>query len=133
MDQGLLVGDTLTEEMIAAGEQLIQRLDKMNVLISGGCWWLRDDDIWVLVLITPELSTAGPKALYRKVRSASDKLDKPLQLALKDVMVTDAKDPAVILVRMLVQTTPDGMNRARFRSASINGQRIRDLLVYRMA
>lgn len=133
MAKDLLVGEHLTSEMISAGAQLVDALDKLNVLVKGAFWVLNPEQhVWRLFVVSSEVAISGPKVLYRKIRSA---LGKPSVVgpvvATKDVAVIDTKDPLYGVLRSAISTGP-GISGIRFSRNVINGQLIEDAYIYRM-
>lgn len=133
MAQDLLVGEHLTSEMIAAGAQLVVALDKLNVLVKGAFWFLiPEQHVWRLVVVSSEVAISGPRALYRKIRSALGKsnLVGPV-VATKDIAVVDTADPMYAVLRVAISTGP-GISGIRFSRNVINGQFIEDAYIYRV-
>lgn len=132
MVEELLVGEQLTSDMIKSGEQLIQTLDKLNLLVSGAFWLLLPDErVWRLVVATPEARLIGPKAVYRKIQSALARFPVTVKpLGVKDISVVDNKMPLFSLIRGAIATGP-GISGIRFSRNVINGQLIEDAYIYR--
>lgn len=133
MAQELLVGEQLTSDMIAAGAQLIGALDKLNVLVKGAFWFLLPEQhVWRLIVVSSEVAVSGPKALYRRIRTAISKSQHagPV-VATKDVAVMDTRDPLYGLLRGAIATGP-GISGIRFSRNVINGQLIEDAYIYRV-
>ena len=133
MAEELLVGEQLTPEMIKSGEMLIAALDKLNVLVKGAFWLLLPDQrTWRLVIASPEVRLAGPKAVYRKIRSALERLPPGVaSVGTKDISVVDEKAHALSLLRSAVSTGP-GISGIRFSRNVINGQLVEDAYLYRV-
>lgn len=133
MAQDLLVGVQLTEEMITAGEHVVNALDKLNVVVKGAFWLLMSDQhVWRLVIASPEVRTLGPKAVYRKVAAALKKLPQSVQpINTNDITVVEDNNQLVQLLKGLVKTGPR-ISRIRMSRNVVNGQLIEDALLYRM-
>lgn len=133
MAQDLLVGEHLTSDMIAAGVQLVSALDKLNVLVTGAFWFLMPEQhVWRLIIVSSEVTISGPKAIYRKIRTAIGKSqDASPVVTTKDVAVIDTRDPLYGLLRVAVSTGP-GISGVRFSRNVINGQLIEDAYIYRV-
>jgi len=133
MAEEVLVGDQLTPDMIKSGAALIAALDRLNVLVRGAFWLLLPDQhVWRLLIASPEVRITGPKAMYRKIRSALGKLP-PGEAAIgtKDISVIDDKAPLFQLLRSAVSTGPD-ISGIRFSRNVINGQLVEDAYLYRI-
>ncbi len=133
MAEELLVGDRLTAEMIDSGAKLVDALDKLNVTVKGAFWLLLPDRrVWRLLIAMPEVRLAGPKAMYRKIRSAIEKLPADVEpVGTKDISVIDDKAPLLSLLREAVSPVP-GIDGIRFSRNVVNGQLIEDAYLYRI-
>ena len=133
MAQELLVGNQLTADMIKSGGLIVTALDKLNLIVKGAFWLLLPDQhVWRLVIASPEVRRAGPKAVYRKVVSALHRLPSEASpVGTKDISVVEDKDPLVVLLRSMISTGP-GVSGIRFSKNVINGQLIEDAYLYRM-
>lgn len=133
MAQDLLVGEQLTSDMIAAGVQLVSALDKLNFVVKGAFWYLMPEQhVWRLIVVSPEVPISGPKALYRKIRTAIGKGQSagPV-VSTKDVAVIDTRDPLYGLLQAAISTGP-GISGVRFSRNVVNGQLIEDAYIYRV-
>lgn len=134
MAKELLVGEQLTPDMIKSGELLIAALDKLNLLVKGAFWLLLPDQhVWRLFIASPEVRLHGPKAVYRKVVAALQKLPAEVTpIGTKDISVVEDKNPLLLMLRSAVSTGP-GISGIRFSKNVINGQLIEDAYLYRVA
>lgn len=134
MAQELLVGEQLTPDMIKSGELLVAALDKLNLLVKGAFWLLLPDQhVWRLFIASPEVRLHGPKAVYRKVVAALQRLPaEATPIGTKDISVVDDKNPILHMFRTAVSTGP-GIAGIRFSKNVINGQLIEDAYLYRVA
>lgn len=133
MAEELLVGEQLTPEMIRSGEVLVAELDKRDLSVRGAFWLLlADQDVWRLVIASPEVRHSGPKAVYRKIRAALGKLPSGVtRVETKDVSVVDERSPLYLQLRSAISTGP-GLSGIRFSRNVINGQMIEDAYLYRI-
>ena len=133
MAEEILVGEHLTPEMIKSGEMLVAALDKMNLLVQGAFWLLLPDQrIWRLMIASPEVRLVGPRAVYRKIRSALGRLPPGVaSVGTKDISVVDEKTPLFLLMRSAISSGP-GISGIRFSRNVINGQLIEDAYLYRV-
>jgi hypothetical protein len=133
MAEEVLVGEQLTPDMIKSGALLIAALDKLNLLVKGAFWLqLPDQRVWRLVIASPEVRVAGPRAVYRKIRAALGRLPGEVAaVGTKDISVVDEKAPLFQLLRSAVSTGP-GISGVRFTRNVINGQLIEDAYLYRL-
>lgn len=133
MAEDLLVGEQLTPDMIKSGETLVAALDKRNFSVKGAFWlFLPDEHVWRLIIVSPEVRQLGPKAVYRKIRSALGKLSpSTANVGTKDISVIEEKAPLYVLLRSAISTGP-GLSGIRFSRNVINGQLIEDAYLYRI-
>lgn len=134
MAEEILVGEQLTPDMIQSGAKLVEALDKLNVLVKGAFWLLLPEQhAWRLVIAAPEVRQLGPKAMYRKIRTAFSKNSaSTTAIGTKDISVVDDRTPLFLLLRSAVSTGP-GIGGIRFSRNVINGQLIEDAYLYRLS
>jgi hypothetical protein len=132
MAEETLVGGTLTEPMISAGEFLIRHLDKVRFLVDAA-FWMRspDSDVWRLVIASPEVRSAGPRKTYRRLQSYLNRLEAK-DLSLANITLVDSKDRLLQLLRTAIKTGP-GISGIRFTGNTINGVRFPDSFIYRVS
>ncbi len=123
----------LTKEMIQAGSQLLELLDRANFR-ARACFWFYfpESDRWRFVVASPEVRARGPHAVYRKIQRFARRIPHASELfAPGDVTVVKDTDPLVVLLRKAVSTGP-GISGIRFTSNSVNGTFIDDAYIYRL-
>jgi len=124
----------LTEDLIADGAKLIERLDQKGIDVPEALW-VRFPDIeaWKLTLSLPLVSREGPKQGYQVIQRALRDIKEQLgPLRLDDVAVLNPEAPLIALLRIALQTGR-GISRIHFTGNTINGQVFPDALVYRVA
>jgi len=129
----LVVKESLSSEMIAAGAELTRRLDESGFLVSAAFWlYETDSNSWRFVIGSPEVRTKGLKAAYKTVQTvvAAIPEDHP-KISLKDISVVDFTDPFISLLRVAVRTG-DGIAAIRLGRNMINGVLIEDAYIYRL-
>lgn len=133
MVEELLVTDSLSNEMIAAGAKLTRLLDSARFTVRASFWfYLPEQNTWRLVFALPETRTIGPKAVYKKIQTVLNKTpNDQLRVALRDITVTEPNDPLIKLLSVLISTGP-GISGVRFSKNVINGQLIEDAYIYRI-
>lgn len=129
----ILVGEQLTEDMIAAGEHVLGALDRAALPVKSAFWlWLPDQQVWRLFLASAYVRQQGPKAVYRRVLAAIKKLPAEVhRVDIKDITVVEETHPLIQGLGVLVKTGP-GKSRIRMSRNVVNGQFIEDALLYRM-
>ncbi len=133
MAEELLVGDQLTPDMIKSGELIVAALDRLNLVVKGAYWLLLPEQhVWRLVIASPEVRSLGPKAVYRKVVAALQRLPEDASpIGAKDISVVEDKNQLFLILRSMVSTGP-GISGVRFSKNVINGQLIEDAYLYRI-
>ncbi len=129
----VVVKETLSSEMISAGNELIRRLDETGFIVTASLWlYIAEVNAWRFIIASPEVRTEGPKKAYKQVQSVISKMpeDQP-KISLKDVSVIDSNDPLVSLLRVAIRTG-DGISGIRFSHNVINGTFIEDAYIYRI-
>ena len=70
-----MVTETLHDDLIDSGEELLKQIDAANVLVDAALWLCSPDiDSWKLMLSMPEIIPKGPKATYKEVQKAFSKM-----------------------------------------------------------
>ena len=133
MAQDILVGAQLTPEMISSGAALVSKLDTLKIQIKAALWLLLPDQhVWRLVIGSPEVRVLGPKAMYRKISRAVEKLPVTVvSISTSDISVVEDRDPLLVTLRQAIATGP-GISGIRFSRNMINGLFIEDAYLYRV-
>jgi hypothetical protein len=131
MAEEVVVRNVLSDDMVKAGANIIQQLDRAKFTIDAAFWLhLPDSNQWRLVLASPEVGVHGPKKGYKRVQSALTKMLEP-RLSLQDISMMDSIDPLVLLLKNAIRTGP-GISGIRFTRNTINGVLIDDAYIYRL-
>ena len=128
-----MVKAELTTEMIDAGRQLLELLDREKFR-ARACFWFYfpESERWRFVVASPEVRARGSHAAYRKIQILARRVPRAADLfAPGDVTVVKDNDPLVVVLRKAVSTGP-GISGVRFTSNSINGTFIDDAYIYRL-
>jgi len=129
----MVVKESLSEQMIAAGSELIRRLDDAGLNVSGALWFYEpDSNYWRLIIVTAEVSAKGIKEVYREIQSVLRAIpeDKSI-IGLSDISVVDSNDPLVSLLKVALKTGA-GISGIRFSRNIVNGTLIEDSYIYRL-
>ena len=131
MGKETMVTTTLTEEMIASGKALMQKMDGAD-LRPNAALWLYDDDTqrWKLLIAEDKLKTEGPRMLYEQIQNiiAHAKKDMP-GMSLDSIVLTN---PDTQIIKLLKKAVGSGTN-FRFTNNVINGMVIDDAYIYRLS
>ena len=124
--------DQLTQEMIDAGKNLTERLDRHDLGVIAAMWfYLSDEDEWRLVVAFPKLDT-DPKAAYAEVQSAlPEDPDTGARLSLRNITVVSPSDSLLVALRTVAPTGP-GISGIRATRNRINNVFVDDAYIYRM-
>lgn len=127
-----MVEANLTDELIVAGEHLLDRLDERGVSPDVAFWlYSPEDQTWKLLLGEIKLVKKGPKAGYAQIQSVLSKYAEELGiLGLEDIVLERPDSLIVKLIRKAIRTDPEA-KPVRFRNNVVNGTLIDDALVYR--
>ncbi|MDQ3928288.1 MAG: hypothetical protein M3328_03970 [Chloroflexota bacterium] len=118
MAEAPLVIEPLTDRMIAAGEELVERARVDGVDVVAAFWlFTLETSQWRLTLATPLVDTEGQRAVYEQVWTLvfRSKSDKPLGLEFQRITVVS---PNNSLVRALANASKlmDLANRLMFNT-----------------
>ena len=129
----VLVKESLSEQMISAGSDLIRRLDEAGLKVSGALWFYdTDSNDWRLIIVSPDVRVKGVKTVYEEVQSVVRATpDDQSIISLKDISVVDSDDPLISLLKVAIKTD-NGISRIRFSRNIINGTLIEDSYIYRL-
>ncbi|MCH7624347.1 MAG: hypothetical protein IIC83_00310 [Chloroflexi bacterium] len=133
MADEMVVKESLTDEMIEAGAELIRRLDAAGFELKAGLWlYMEEPNAWRLMLASPIVTKDGPSKAYQKIQSVMSKKPEDRKvLALAHISAVEPNKPIVALLRKAVKTG-DGISGVRFSRNAVNGQYIEDSYIYRM-
>lgn len=131
MAEETLVRESLTEEMIRAGEELTKKLDESASPVTAAFWfYVAEENHWRLIFASPLVAKKGPKAGYDAVAEALAALRRNYT-ALRYISVVEPGNPLVQLLASAVSTGP-GMTGIRFSQNTVNGKFIDDAYLYRL-
>ncbi len=134
MAEEVLVKESISREMISAGERLARHLVGSEFPVDG-LLWLYDSEAnaWRFVVASPEVKTSGPKSVYQKLRPIVDELSQRGGeiVAWDDIFVVDSNDSLIQLLRQAI-TTGQAISGIRFSRNVVNGVLIEDAYIYRL-
>jgi len=132
MAKDILVTESLTDSMLKAGVQLIERLDARNSEIKSAFWlYVPEEKTWKLIVASPLVDVEGPRDYYKRIVEVNSQAAGNEEiLSLNDIGVTNVSNQIVQLLRAMIRTG-DGISGIRFSRNTINGIFIEDAYVYR--
>jgi hypothetical protein len=129
MAETILVKEVLTDQMIAAGADLIKQLDRSGWPVVGSLW-LYDPEMneWRLLIVSPSVKDDGPLAAYQRINA---QLESVAHLSWEPISVVSPDDRRVRALASAYKTGPDLQGRRVHRTA-VNGYYVDDAYVYRL-
>ena len=133
MAHDAVVTDSFSEQMIAAGAELLERLDRAGLQVRVALWlYFPDAERWRLLVATPYVRLDGPRKVYKKIQSLLGKTPEGAPtMDLDSIMVVDIDAPIIQLLRSSIRTG-DGIHGVRFTRNVINGTLVEDAYLYRI-
>jgi hypothetical protein len=126
MAEDLLVKESLTPEMISAGQALVRSLEGRNLKLSSAFWLFDPEQAqWRLYLASPEIETRGTRFAYEAASTVvSD------ALSLEDISFVSPRNEIVNAISKAIHTGGSIVG-IRFSRNSINGHFIHDAYIYK--
>src|SRR5947207_10626036 len=125
-----LVKEALTEQMIAAGSDLVRALDRAGWPLAGALWLFDpEDNEWQLLLASPLLRAEGPRSVYIQIAKTLRSSNSPVPL--ENITVVDPDDTRIHLLAS-VYSSHQNVEGRRFTRGAINGHFIDDAYIYRL-
>jgi len=122
----------LVADDIQMGRRAAEAFDSFGPEARALFWfYMVEAGEWRLVVATPVVDEAGPKAAYTQIAKTLDREGIADELPLRRVSAMGADDPLVALLRKGIRTGP-GISGIRFSNNVINGVHIDDAYIYRM-
>jgi hypothetical protein len=134
MVEELVVKDNITDRMIEAGKALINVLDAEEQIVVTAAFWIYflENQLWQLVLASPQVTTLGPHMTYTLILNALSSL--PIEdsiLTLSDIRAVPSNDPLVRRLGMALGKL-DQSHPLHFANNAVGGQYIEDAYIYRL-
>jgi translation initiation factor 2 beta subunit (eIF-2beta)/eIF-5 len=130
----VLVKESISRDMISAGDRLARHLVASELPIDGLLWhYVTESNSWRFVVASPEVSASGPKNVYQRIRAIIEQMPQSDEQVVNwdDIFVVDTKDPLIKLLRQAVHTGK-GVAGTRFSRNVVNGVLIEDAYVYKL-
>lgn len=131
MDKILLVGRSFTNEMMAAGAVFVREIEQSSLHLCAALWIQpTPDDFWKFILAFPEVRLEGPRYVYKKLRSISNRISPDeYKIGTETVSVVEERDRLIQMFRGVIRVDSGGV---RFSRNSLNGTYIEDAYIYKM-
>jgi len=128
-----MVAIPLSDNQVAAGQALLERLDDQGVRVDAALWfYFSDKENWKLVLSLPDVIRQGPKAAYTEVQRVLSEAGSAIGIKLVDVAIARPNSGPLNLFRGVIRTKPGAKTQTRFTRCVFHGQLVEDALVYRL-
>lgn len=133
MVKEILVTELLSEQMISAGAELIEKLDDSSCQVKAAFWmFLPEEKTWKFIVASPLVKKDGPRKFYKRIIDANKKVAAEENIiSLNDISVSDLDNKLVQLLKFAI-STGDSISNIRFAKNTINGVFIDDTHIYRM-
>jgi hypothetical protein len=116
--------------MDTGGANLLTQLDKRKITVEAALWnFSLESGAWRLIFASPEIETAGPRKVYRKIQMALRALPAP-KPDLSEITVVSSKEPFIEQLKRAIKTGK-GLSRVRLTRCSFGTWQVADALVYR--
>ncbi len=133
MAKEIFMTQWFSEQMLLAGESLINRLDETNAKVQAAFWLLdAEDKTWKLIIVSPLVEIEGPRNYYRRINNINEsaKPDEDV-IALHDISVSNTDNRIVkAMKRSVLGNALLGNNR--LGRNTLGGVYIEDMYLYRM-
>lgn len=97
MAKEIFMTQWFSNEMLAAGEALINQLDKSDAKVAAAFWLLdSSEENWELTLVSPLVDSEGPRNYYKRINDINT-LAKPDEaiISLHDIRVSNTNNRIV--------------------------------------
>jgi hypothetical protein len=122
-----------SDQMLLAGETLINRLDETDAKVLAAFWILdAEDKTWKLTIVSPLVESEGPRNYYRRINDINEsaKPDEDV-ISLHDISVSNTDNRIVKAIRRSVLGDAILKNNRLGRN-TLGGVYIEDMYLYRM-
>lgn len=131
---------TLVENVIKAGKELLDKLDKDGFDVKAALWYyLSEPAEWRLILASSTVDKEGPKKAYEKIQSQIRELEQHYKktnehfdLSLENISVVSPNNNLIKLIKSVIKTKKGVISNLRFTRNVINNVLIEDAYIYRI-
>lgn len=134
MAEEVLVKESISREMISAGDRLARHIVGSELPIDAVLWlYVPESNSWRFVVASPEVSASGPKSVYQRIRSIIEQIPQSDNQAVgwDDIFVVDSKDPLIQLLRQALHSSKE-VSGLRMSRNVVNGVLIEDAYIYKL-
>ena len=118
----------LVESDIEIGDRLLRSLDRKDISITAAFWLYSEDaNEWRLMLVSPLVSTIGPRELYHAISTVLKESD--LDVPVGKIFLLSPNDLRYKQVRLASIGVPSGFKVTKGPARNIS---LEDAYVYRM-
>ncbi|MBM3495148.1 MAG: hypothetical protein FJX72_12635 [Armatimonadetes bacterium] len=128
-----MVTTPLTDNMVAVGRRLVERLDAAGLKPEAALWlYDTDRESWKLVISDRWLRKDGPLARYRRVREALQDVQDDLRGLPLDAVMLSPPDTGTLGLLRSAMTVEGPFAELRLTGNAFDGQFIEDAYIYRL-
>lgn len=125
----------LVADLRDRGRRFVEILDSKGASPTVAFWYKPDDDSgWALVLSRPDFEQLGPRKSYEAIQGIYRDVAVDLEpLTFSSIRVLPEKHPLIELSSSMIGTDSDAIANIHSSGDVVNGVRLPDALIYRMA
>ncbi len=133
MAKEIFITQWFSQEMLLAGQLLIERLDKADKKVYAAFWLLdADEKTWKLTIVSPLVGNEGPKKYYRCIDDINDSASSDESvIALHDICLSHTDNSIVKAIKNSVSGNAIPGNN-RLGKNTLGNVYIEDMYLYRM-
>jgi hypothetical protein len=133
MAKEIFITQWFSQEMLLAGQSLIERLDKADKKVYAAFWLLdAEEKIWKLIIVSPLVGNEGPKKYYRCIDDINDSaLSDESVIALHDISLSHTDNHIVKAIKNSAYGD-NILRNIRLGKNTLGGVYVEDMYLYRM-
>lgn len=138
MAKELFITQLFSQDMLAAGEALIARLDHADAEVQAAFWLLEgdEDQLWKLIIISPLVESEGPRNYYKRINDINESADpEEAVISLHNIYVSNTHNhifKAMLSITDTVLWKEGAWLNKRLGKNYIGGVYFEDMYIYRM-
>lgn len=133
MAKEIFITQWFSQEMLLAGQSLIERLDKADKKVYAAFWLLdAEEKTWKLTIVSPLVGNEGPKKYYRCIDDINDSASSDESvIALHDISLSHTDNSIVKAIKNSVLGNRI-LGNNRLGKNTLGNVYIEDMYLYRM-
>ena len=128
-----MVMEPLSQDMIKAGRELLERLEDRVLPISWAFWlYLSEPDLWRLIVASPIVAESGPRKAYQLIQKELRAAPQMVHaISLSDISAVEPDNLLVAPFRGLNKLADLAFGKTLVRSA-FNGHFVEGAYIYKL-